>query len=363
MMLRFPNEVVRAVALAPLRKIKGAASLRLCSFLVGLSVLLVVLPMTVLRVSSKFVPTVHVGAPTAASPEGVFAQTPIWQDEFAQPIGTGPAPSKWTHDLGDHGWGNAELQRYTDSRENAFVVADPEATDGRALVIRAMQEAQEGRDGEGCYTSARIKTQEKFAAKFGRIEARLKLPKGQGVWAAFWTLGETIDERGWPECGEIDIMESLGHEPDKVYGTIHGPGHSGGDNQTTAHYHIGQRDIDGDSVGDLQSPDFQAVAKTDFSTGYHVFAVEWRPGRIEWFVDGERYHSLTPADLPEGARWVFDDTPQFILLNLAVGGLWPKYPDATTEFPQDYRIDYVRVWGDSLQTASDVLHTGSTPAL
>jgi len=332
-----PNEAVRASP-GPLRKIKGSASLRLCALLVGLAVLLVVFPMTILRrVSSAF-------ANEAAA--GALSQTPIWQDEFAQPLGSGPDPSKWTHDLGDHGWGNAELQRYTDSPENAFVVADAEATDGRALVIRAL------RDSEGHYTSARIKTQGKFATKFGRIEARLKLPKGQGIWAAFWTLGETIEMRGWPECGEIDIMESLGHEPDKVYGTIHGPGHSGGDNQTTAHYRIGKKDTGGnldgdlprDTDGDFQHPARPEVASTDFSAGYHIFAVEWQPGRIEWFVDGERYHLLTPADLPDGARWVFDDTPQFILLNLAVGGHWPRYPDETTEFPQEYRIDYVRVY-------------------
>jgi len=347
MMLRFSNEAARAVSPGPFRKIKGAASLRLCSLLVGLSALLIVLPMTALRVSSKSESAASVGLSAEAGGAPVV-QTLIWHDEFAQPIGTGPDPSKWTHDLGDHGWGNAELQRYTDSRENAFVVADEEATDGRALVIRAR------RDSEGRYTSARIKTLGKFAAKFGRIEARLKLPKGQGVWAAFWTLGETIEGSGWPECGEIDIMELLGHEPDKVYGTIHGPGHSGGDNQTTAHYRIGKCDTDGVLDGDLprgdsQNPARRGVAETDFSTGYHVFAVEWQPGRIEWFVDGECYHSLTPDDLPEGARWVFDDTPQFILLNLAVGGHWPKYPDASTEFPQDYRIDYVRVCGESPQ--------------
>jgi len=312
------------------RKIKGSASVRICTLLVAVAVLLAVIPMTVLRrVSSAF----------ANSPvSGPVSQTLIWQDEFAQPIGSGPDLSKWTHDLGEHGWGNAELQRYTDLRENAFIVADDEASDGRALVIRAL------RDSEGRYTSARIKTQGKFATKFGRIEARLKLPKGQGVWAAFWTLGETINERGWPECGEIDIMESLGHEPDKVYGTIHGPGHSGGDNQTTAHYRIGRGGTDNDAGGTTPSLRLLSGSQADFSAGYHVFAVEWQPGRIEWFVDGERYHSLTPADLPEGARWVFDDTPQFILLNLAVGGHWPKYPDATTVFPQDYRIDYVRVY-------------------
>lgn len=345
-MLRFSKNAAWVTSVSkPLTKDCGSASLRLCALLVGLAVLLIVLPMTVLRMLFA--------TESAAPTTSLEARTLLWQDEFAQPIGTGPDPSKWAHDLGEHGWGNAELQRYTDSRENSFVVADADATDGRALVIRAL------RDSEGRYTSARIKTQGKFAKKFGRIEARLKLPKGQGIWAAFWTLGETIERSGWPECGEIDIMESLGHEPDKVYGTIHGPGYSGGNNQTTAHYRIGQRDTDGDAGEDARRDALRggvgagtapavatAEAALDFSAGYHVFAVEWRPGQIEWFVDGERYHVLTAADFPEEARWVFDDTPQFILLNLAVGGHWPKYPDATTEFPQDYRIDYVRVWGD-----------------
>gem|GEM_PF-6036308 len=155
----------------------------------------------------------------------------LWQDTFAQPLGSPPDPSKWTHDLGDHGWGNAELQAYTDSPANASIVADPDATGGRALAIRALRDEASGR-----ITSARIKTQGKFATRFGRIEARLKLPSGQGIWPAFWTLGETIAEAGWPACGEIDIMEHLGHEAGKVYGTIHGPGHSGGDNRTTAHW-------------------------------------------------------------------------------------------------------------------------------
>ena len=245
------------------------------------------------------------------------ASNPVWQDEFNQPVGTGPDPAKWVYDLGDNGWGNKELQAYTSSRENSFVVADPDATDGRALVLKAV------RDPAGGYTSARLRTQGKFSTGYGRIEARLKLPQGQGIWPAFWMLGANIAEVPWPACGEIDIVELIGHQPGTLYGTLHGPGYSGqhGINQFTL----------------LPSGEI-------FADAYHVFAVEWRRGRIEWLLDGKIYHRLTPADLPPGTKWVFDDAKFFLLLNLAVGGLWPGYPDATTKFPQEYRIDYVRVY-------------------
>lgn len=247
-----------------------------------------------------------------------LSAAPLWQDEFNQPPGTGPDPAKWVADLGDNGWGNKELQTYTDSRENSFVVADSEATDGRALVLKAI------RTPTGGYTSARLKTHGKFATRFGRIEARLKLPRGQGIWPAFWMLGDNIDQVPWPACGEIDIVELIGHQPGTLYGTLHGPGYSGQHGLTK----------------------FTLLPQdAAFSEAYHIFAVDWRPGRIDWLLDGKIFHTLTPADLPTGAKWVFDDMKGFILLNLAVGGLWPGYPDATTQFPQEYRIDYVRVYG------------------
>ena len=245
------------------------------------------------------------------------ASTPVWQDEFNQSVGTGPDLAKWVFDLGDNGWGNKELQTYTDTRENSFVVADPEATDGRALVLKAV------RTPSGGYTSARLKTHGKFAIGRGRIEARLKLPRGQGIWPAFWMLGENIDRLPWPACGEIDIVELIGHKPGTLFGTLHGPGYSGqhGLNQATV--------LPGGAT---------------FNDAYHVFAVDWQPGRIDWLLDGKIYHTLTPANLPPGKKWVFDDISCFLLLNLAVGGVWPGYPDHTTQFPQEYRIDYVRVY-------------------
>lgn len=242
---------------------------------------------------------------------------PAWQDEFDQPAGAAPDPARWVHDLGASGWGNAELQDYTAARENSFVTEDPDATNGKALVIRAVRTAAGG------YTSARLKTQGRYGARFGRIEARMKLPRGQGIWPAFWMLGEPFATAGWPECGEIDIVEVLGHEPHKLYGTLHGPGYSASAGVT----------------GHITLPPGPSL-----SDRYHVYAVDWEPGRITWLLDGKPYHTVTPADLPPGGRWVFDDAPFFLILNLAVGGRWPGYPDATTTFPQELRVDYVRVY-------------------
>lgn len=241
----------------------------------------------------------------------------VWQDEFNQPVGSGPDSGRWNHDLGASGWGNQELQEYTASRENAVVVTDPAASHGRALALRAV------RQPGGGYTSARLTTQGKFSILHGRIEARLKLPQGQGIWPACWMLGEGFGRVPWPDCGEIDVMELVGHLPGTLYGTLHGPGYSGAHSLTRS---------------------VVLPGGATFADAYHVFAVDWRPGRIDWRLDGKVYHSLTPADLPAGADWVFDDTPHFLLLNLAVGGKWPGYPDATTRFPQEYRVDYVRVY-------------------
>lgn len=242
---------------------------------------------------------------------------PVWQDEFDQPAGSAPDPARWVHDLGAGGWGNAELQEYTATRANSFIADDPAATNGKVLVIRAE------RDAAGRATSARLKTQGKFSIRHGRIEARMKLPRGQGIWPAFWMLGDAFATIGWPQCGEIDIVEVLGHETHKLYGTVHGPGFSAAQGVTKA----------------ITLPPGPTL-----SDAYHVYAVDWSPGRIAWSLDGKVFHVVTPADLPKGAKWVFDDTPYFLLLNLAVGGRWPGYPDATTRFPQELRVDYVRVY-------------------
>lgn len=241
---------------------------------------------------------------------GAEAGKLIWSDEFSGVAGSRPDPAKWTYDLGASGWGNKELEDYTDDPANAFMDG------GGHLVIRAIK------DPAGKITSARLKTQGLFSFTYGRIEARLKLPRGQGMWPAFWMLGGDIGKVAWPGCGEVDIMESLGREPAIVHGTVHGPGYSG-KGGITAQYTL---------------PGAPALADD-----FHVYAAEWMLDGIEFSIDGHVYATVKPASLPAGTKWVYDH-PFFLLLNLAVGGAWPGDPDASTSFPQEFTIDYVRVY-------------------
>lgn len=243
----------------------------------------------------------------------------VFSDEFNGPRGTSFDSSKWTAETGGGGWGNQELQYYTGQTDNARL-------DGKGnLEIRAVpvpvNKALDCWYGKCRYTSARLITKGKFQFTYGRAEARIRVPEGAGVWPAFWMLGSDIDEVGWPECGEIDIMEFIGKEPSTVYGTLHGPGYS----------------------GDKAVSRSVSLAKSQkVSSGFHVFAVEWEPTQIRWYLDGKVYSTLSPKDLPTGSRWAFDK-PHFLLLNFAVGGKWPGSPDSSTKFPQSMLIDYVRV--------------------
>lgn len=249
----------------------------------------------------------------AAKPEWTLT----WSDEFDGSAGGAPDAAKWVYDLGGKGWGNQELETYTGRRENSRL-------DGAGnLVIEAIREPFTGADGQARdYTSARLKTQGLFTQAYGRFEARMKLPAGQGMWPAFWLLGDDVASAGWPACGEIDVMENIGKEPAIVHGTIHGPGYSG-------------------AAGPGGS--YSLPGGEGFADAFHVYAVEWEPAAIRWYVDDTLYETRTPADLPKGAHWAFDH-PFFIILNLAVGGVWPGNPDATTVFPQRLVVDYVRVF-------------------
>ncbi|HTW58597.1 MAG TPA: glycoside hydrolase family 16 protein [Terriglobales bacterium] len=239
-----------------------------------------------------------------------------WSDEFNGPNGSPPDPSKWALETGGNGWGNRELEYYTGRPQNAY------QQDGN-LVIKVLAEKYTGAGGvTRTYTSARLKTQNKFSQAYGRFEARIRIPHGQGIWPAFWMLGADIGTAGWPACGEIDIMENIGKEPALVHGTIHGPGYSG--------------------EHGLGAP-FALPANQNFADDFHVYAVEWDPNAIRFFVDDQLYETRTPSDLPAGAKWVYDH-PFFILLNVAVGGSWPGDPDASTTFPQTMLVDYVRVY-------------------
>jgi len=240
----------------------------------------------------------------------------VWSDEFNGPNGSPPDPAKWTLETGGGGWGNQELEYYTNRARNAY------QHDGN-LVIAALKETYTGRDGvTRDYTSARMKTQARFEQVYGRFEARIKIPYGQGLWPAFWMLGNDIATVSWPNCGEIDIMENIGREPFTIHGTIHGPGYSGGKG--------------------IGSP-YSLPGAQRFADDFHIYAVEWEPNLIRFYVDENLYATRTPADLPAGARWVYNH-PFFLILNVAVGGNWPGAPDSSTVFPQTMLVDYVRVY-------------------
>jgi beta-glucanase (GH16 family) len=245
--------------------------------------------------------------------------SPVWSDEFDGPAGASFDRAKWVADTGGNGFGNQEREFYTTRAENV-------ALDGNGhLVITARAEPLSSIYqcwyGRCLYTSTRLKTSGLFAQTYGRIEARIKIPRGQGLWPAFWMLGGNIGSVGWPQSGEIDIMENIGREPAVAHGTLHGPGYSGAGG-------IGRADT---------------LSSGAYADDFHVFAVEWRPNEIRWYVDGRQYHRMTPADLPSGTKWVYDH-PFFLLLNVAVGGGWPGDPDASSTFPQQMFVDYVRVY-------------------
>ena len=232
----------------------------------------------------------------------------VWSDEFDGNAGSLPDAGNWTFDIGpgQDGWGNQELQVYTNNPENVSL-------DGQGnLVITALNNG-------GRFTSARIKTQGLFEQQYGRFEARLKTPYGPGLWAAFWMLGSNIDEVSWPQCGEIDIMELRGQEPNIIHGSIHGPGYSGG-NPITKGY---------------------ILPAGRFDAEYHLFAIEWDRDKIDFFVDDFLYQRIERTE-PSG-QWVFDQ-PFFMILNVAVGGNYVGFPTPQTPFPQRMIVDYVRVY-------------------
>ena len=234
----------------------------------------------------------------------------VWEDNFDGDAGSPPDPNKWTHDVGGDGWGNSQLEYNTDRTENVSHRGDG------FLQLKAIKEDYEN----NAYTSARIKTQGLFSAQNARIEARIKVPSGSGIWPAFWMLGDSFSEVGWPACGELDILELKGEDPYTIYGTAHGPGYSGGD-----------------GVGG-------SILKAEpFSDDFHVYSIDIDPGHIVWSVDNEVFFKLRNGDIPTGTPWVYDE-PFFLLLNIAVGGHFVEPPDDTTEFPTSMFVDYVRVY-------------------
>jgi beta-glucanase (GH16 family) len=230
----------------------------------------------------------------------------VWSDDFTGTAGSAPDNTKWAFDLGGGGWGNNELQVYTNNANNVKL-------DGAGkLVITAIS-------NPAGFTSARLKTKGKFAQAYGRFEARIKTPTGPGIWPAFWMLGSNIDTKPWPQCGEIDIMEQRGQQPTINYGTIHGPGYAGGN-----------------AIGKSY-----ALMNGRFDTDFHIYAVEWGKDYIDFFVDNFLYHRITPEKVT--GEWVYNQ-PFFLLLNVAVGGNFVGFPTTGTPFPQSMYVDYVKVY-------------------
>lgn len=251
---------------------------------------------------------------TVASAPGASGWVLTWSDEFDGPNGSAPDATKWTAESGGSGWGNNELEYYTARSQNVRV-------ENGNLVIEGIKEKFVGPDGvQRDYTSARLKTEGHFSQRYGRFEARIQVPSGQGAWPAFWMLGDNCAVKGWPACGEIDVMETAGSEADTIVGSLHGPGYAGA--SLAAAYRL---------------------PRGRFSDAFHTFAIEWEPQVVRFYVDDELYATRTPADVPDSNPWVYDH-PFFLLLNLAVGGNFAGHPNASTIFPQRMLVDYVRVF-------------------
>ena len=257
-------------------------------------------------------------APAAPAPAPLpTSWTLVWSDEFNDAAGTAPRAANWNSELGNAengGWGNHELEYYTAAPKNTW-------QDGNgSLIIQAEKTPNAGPcwNSKPCdYTSARMQTKGKVSFNYGKLEARIKIPVGQGIWPAFWALGETGD---WPAGGELDIMEYIGKTPLAVYGTAHGPGYSGANG-------IGK----------------PLNSTIPWGNDWHTYTLIKQPNLIVWQVDGVELQRLTPASLPAGAAWVFE-RPFFVILNLAVGGDWPGSPDANTVFPAQMKVDWVRIY-------------------
>ncbi len=238
-----------------------------------------------------------------------------WSDEFDGAAGSPPDPAIWQPEVGGHGWGNEELQYYSDSSENAAL----DGAGNLAIVVRRVDPESQGRfDGCG-YSSGRLVSKDRAAFSYGLVQARIRLPRGRGIWPAFWMLGQNIDDVGWPHCGEIDVMENFGKDPAVVHGTVHGPGYSGAGGITAS---------------------YRAAAR--LADDFHLYSVRWEPDRICWYLDHRLYATVTPDDL-RGNPWVFDHEFYF-LLNVAVGGKFSADPDPSVVFPQAMLVDHVRVY-------------------
>jgi beta-glucanase (GH16 family) len=249
----------------------------------------------------------------------------VWSDEFSGPSAV-PDAATWRFETGGGGWGNHELETYCAPDSAASPAKLPcRAEQPNAVVTDGYLHITAWRDaGTGQWTSARLTTKGLQSFQYGRIEARIKIPAGAGVWPAFWMLGDDVGQRRWPACGELDIMENIGKEPGKIHGSVHGTGFTGTPLSTTTGLALGE----------------------EFAAAFHTYGLIWSPGKVQYYIDdpGHPYATYTRADLPKGAVWPFDDGRYFFLLNLAMGGDWPGPTTAATPATEEMVVDYVRVY-------------------
>lgn len=262
------------------------------------------------------------GSGSSAPTTPVQKETLLWSDEFTATAQSAPNSANWTFDSGSGVFGNNELETYCAygsstppcdaTLPNSYV-----GTDGYLHVIAR-------KDAKGNFTSARLKTEGLQSFQYGRMEARIKMPIGKGFWPAFWMLGDNITTVGWPACGEMDIMETIGTTPSVNNGSIHGTGF----------------------IGTAIGLTYTLPGGAKFSDDFHNFGLIWSPKKVVYYVDSPSniYATFTPASLPAGGVWPFDSGKAFFIINTAVGGDWPGSPDATSVFPQEMLVDYVRVW-------------------
>ena len=277
--------------------------------------------------SRRMITTLLIAVAILAAPVGIICRSAepvtnavtdegwelVWRDEFD---GTTIDSSKWQHEVNARGGGNNELQYYTARPENSRV------TNG-VLVIETRRENYTDLEGTRQYTSARLRTRRKADWKYGRFEIRAKLPAGKGIWPAIWLLPRDNTYGGWPVGGEIDIMESVGHEPGRVHGTLH---------------------YADDAKGHLFQGAYFDLPQGNFAEDFHVFRLDWEPNEFRWYVDGKLYQTQTNWHTRKHEFPAPFDQNFYLVLNTAVGGNWPGNPDATTAFPQQFVIDYVRVF-------------------
>lgn len=252
-----------------------------------------------------------------ATPNGY---TLFWHDEFNAGVGKRANSAYWGYNTGQTGWGNDELEDYTSSVTNSHIIADPGATDDLALQIQAMETSP------GNYTSARLLSQGLASVQYGFVEARLRMPYGQGIWPAFWMLGSDINTVSWPACGEADIMENIGSVPTTNWGSLHAPNFN-------------------------PSETFVLGSGQQYNTAYHLFQADWTPNTFTFLVDDNAYHS---ENVNDDLAWPFNEQ-MFFIMNIAVGGNWPGSPDASTVFPQNLLIDYVRVYHLTGVTSNEIV--------